>query len=209
MSLKATILDESVLHEFNGGGNMYNPPQEDIPKNRSQMKQRLLSNPLDGKDHVRKAFSDVYKGIVLTKTNNWEQEPYGNYGIYKARLNSYTAGDNKVIIAIVPGDENVPLGSTKLIDTLKWISFQTREIQNTKKDLNGFNLPLQNYMITNNSILHDRIKAVNETNTKVIYKSSNLPVKIEILKFRDDDHFSDEGTIWSALEVFSTIIVLE
>ncbi len=35
-----------------------------IPKNRTQMKQRLLSNPLDGKDHVRKAFSDVYKGIV-------------------------------------------------------------------------------------------------------------------------------------------------
>ena len=41
-------------------------------------------------------------------------------------------------------------------------------------------LILSSDAITNNSILHDRIKAVNETNTKVIYKSSNLPVKIEI-----------------------------
>ena len=205
MVLKATIIDEGVLNEFNGTPQLY---PEEQPKTRSQMKHKLFSNPTDDREHVRKAFADTYKGIILTKTNEWNQEPYGLYGIYKARLNSYTAGDNKVIIAIVR-DDNSPLGTRKLIDSLKWDSFQTREISNMKKDLNGFTLPLQNYLITGNSILHDRIKMVNETPVKCIYKATNLPIKVELLKFKEDDFFSDEGSAWSALEVFSTVVTFD
>jgi hypothetical protein len=78
-----------------------------------------------------------------------------------------------------------------------------------KKDLNGFTLPLQNYLITGNSILHDRIKMVNETPVKCIYKATNLPIKVELLKFKEDDFFSDEGSAWSALEVFSTVVTFD
>jgi hypothetical protein len=88
-----------------------------------------MSTPVDEKKYVRKAFNDVYRGVVMTKTNEWNQEPYGLYGIYKARLNSFTSSDNNIIIAIVPDDNN-PLGTNKLIDSLDWVSFQTREIQN-------------------------------------------------------------------------------
>ena len=199
MSLKATILDESILHQLSG-----------IPQyqTKPQTKQKILSEPLDEKEYVRKAFNDIYKGIMMTKTNNWNQEPYGQYGIYKARLNSYTAGDNKIIIAFVYEDYE-PIGTNKIIDALKWTSFQTREITNTKKDLNGFVLSLQNYMITNNSILHDRIKLVNETPAKYVYKATNLPIKVEILKLKEDDHYSDEGSVWAALETFATVVTFQ
>jgi hypothetical protein len=206
MVLKGTILDDSILDQF--GGQQYSPPQEDIPRTRAQMKQKLFSNPVDEKSYIRKAFSELYKGVIMTKTSEWNQEPYGVYGIYKARLNSYTMGDMNIIIAIVPEDD-LPLGTRKLIDSLEWVSFQTRVMTNVKKDLNGFNLQMQNYMIKGDSILNDRIKAIKETHTKMIYNTSNLPLKVEILKLNEDDTFSEEGSIMSALEVFQTIITLE
>jgi len=207
MVLKGTIIDDSILNEF-GGQQQYSPPQQDVPKTRAQMKQKLFSNPVDEKAYIRKAFNELYKGVIMTKTNEYNQEPYGIYGIYKARLNSYTMGDNNIIIAIVP-DDDLPLGTRKLIDSLEWISFQTRVMTNVKKDLNGFVLPMQNYMIKGDSILNDRIKAVKETNTKMIYSTSNLPLKVEILKINENDTFSEEGSIISALEVFQTVVTIE
>jgi hypothetical protein len=43
----------------------------------------------------------------------------------------------------------------------------------------------------------------------MVYNTSNLPLKVEILKLNEDDTFSEEGSIMSALEVFQTIITLE
>lgn len=203
MVLKGTIIDDSILDEFGG-----QQPQQQEPRTRAQMKQKLFSNRVDEKDYIRKGFSDLYKGVIMTKTNEYDQEPYGVYGIYKARLNSYTMGDMNIIIAIVQ-DDDLPLGTRKLIDSLEWMSFQTRVMTNVKKDLNGFNLPIQNYMIKGDSILNDRIKAVKETPTKMIYSTSNLPLKVEILKLNEDDTFSEEGSVMSALEVFQTVITLE
>jgi hypothetical protein len=201
---RGTLLDERVLQDL--GYPITYPPSQ--PMSMRQQRQQIMNSNFDPKSEVRKAVADVYNGVIMTKTNQWEKEPYGTYGIYKARLNSYTSTDNNIIIAIVEDDMN-PLGTNKLIDSLPWVSFQTREMTNSKKDLNGFTLSFQNYMIKNESILHDKIKLVNETHTKYIYRADNLPLKVEILKLRDDSQFSSEGTIWSALEVYSTIVSFE
>ena len=202
---KGTLLDERVLHDL--GYNITPPPS--MPMSLRQRRHQIMNSaPIDPKAEVRKAFADVYNGVIMTKTNQWEKEPYGTYGVYKARLNSYTSSDSNIIIAIVEDDVN-PLGTNKLIDSLPWVSFQTREMTNSKKDLNGFSLSYQNYMIKNDSILHDKIKLKSETPTKYIYRAENLPLKVEILKLRDDSQFSSEGTIWSALEVYSTLVSFE
>jgi hypothetical protein len=201
--VKGTILDERVLEEL---GQPVQYPAN-TPSSR-QVRRQVMSTPVDEKKYVRKAFNDVYRGVVMTKTNEWNQEPYGLYGIYKARLNSFTSSDNNIIIAIVPDDNN-PLGTNKLIDSLEWVSFQTREMKNPRKDLNGFNLPYQDYMINNDSILHDRISLIQETKTKYIYAAKNLPLKVELLKLDENSQYSSEGTVWSALEVYSTVVSLE
>jgi hypothetical protein len=128
--------------------------------------------------------------------------------IVLSSLNRFTSSDNNIIIAIVPDDNN-PLGTNKLIDSLDWVSFQTREMKNPRKDLNGFNLPYQDYMINNDSILHDRISLTQETKTKYIYAAKNLPLKVELLKLDENSQYSSEGTVWSALEVYSTVVSLE
>jgi hypothetical protein len=199
---RGTLLDERVLQDLG----VTQPPSQ--PMSMRQQRQQFMNSRFDPKDNVRKAVADIYNGVIMTKTNQWEKEPYGKYGIYKARLNSYTSSDCNIIIAIVPDDVNL-LGTNKLIDSLEWVSFQTREMTNSKKDLNGFNLSFQNYMIKNDSILHDRIKCVSETPTKYIYRAENLPLKVELLKLKEDSQFASEGTVWSALEVFSTIISFE
>ena len=199
---RGTLLDERVLHDLG----VTQPPSQ--PMSMRQQRQQFMNSRFDPKDNIRKAVADIYNGVIMTKTNQWEKEPYGTYGIYKARLNSYTSSDSNIIIAIVPDDVN-PLGTNKLIDSLEWVSFQTREMKNSKKDLNGFNLSFQNYMIKNDNILHDKIKCVSETPTKYIYRPENLPLKVELLKLKEDSQFASEGTIWSALEVFSSIISFE
>jgi hypothetical protein len=199
---RGTLLDERVLQDLG----ITQPPFQ--PMSMRQQRQQFMNSSFDPKDNVRKAVADIYNGVIMTKTNQWEKEPYGTYGIYKARLNSYTSSDSNIIIAIVPDDVN-PLGTNKLIDSLEWVSFQTREMKNSKKDLNGFKLAFQNYMIKNDSILHDKIKCISETPTKYIYRPENLPLKVELLKLKEDSQFASEGTIWSALEVFSSIISFE
>ena len=199
---RGTLLDERVLQDLG----VTQPPSQ--PMSMRQQRQQFMNSRFDPKDNVRKAVADIYNGVIMTKTNQWEKEPYGTYGIYKARLNSYTSSDSNIIIAIVPDDVN-PLGTNKLIDSLEWVSFQTREMKNSKKDLNGFNLSFQNYMIKNDNILHDKIKCVSETPTKYIYRAENLPLKVELLKLKENSQFASEGTIWSALEVFSTIVSFE
>jgi hypothetical protein len=201
---RGTVLDDRVLQDL--GYPVTYPPSHHMSMR--QQRQQVMNSRFDPKDNVRKAFAEVYNGVIMTKTNQWEKEPYGTYGIYKARLNSFTSSDSNIIIAIVPDDTN-NLGTIKLIDSLEWVSFQTREMTDSKKDLNGFNLQYQNYMIKNDSILHDKIKLKSETPTKYIYRAENLPLKVEILKLREDSQFSSEGTIWSALEVFSTIVSFE
>jgi hypothetical protein len=199
---RGTLLDERVLQDLG----ITQPPFQ--PMSMRQQRQQFMNSSFDPKDNVRKAVADIYNGVIMTKTNQWEKEPYGTYGIYKARLNSYTSSDNNIIIAIVEDDVN-PLGTNKLIDSLPWVSFQTREMTNSKKDLNGFNLTFQNYMIKNDCSLHDKIRLTSETPTKYIYRAENLPLKVELLKLREDSQFSSEGTIWSALEVFSTVVSFE
>ena len=201
---KGTLLDERVLQDL--GYTVTQPPNTHMSMR--QKRHQVMNSNFDPKAEVRKAFADIYNGVIMTKTNQWEKEPYGTYGIYKARLNSYTSSDNNIIIAIVEDDVN-PLGTNKLIDSLPWVSFQTREMTNSKKDLNGFNLTSQSYMIKNDSSLHDKISLISETPTKYIYRAENLPLKVEILKLKEDTQFSSKGTIWSALEVFSTLVSFE
>ena len=185
--LKGTILDPSFSNDY------------------SNSTKKSFDNE---HDYVRKAISDVYKGFMMTKTHEFKEEVYGVYGIYKARVEMDTLGNDKCVVAIVPGDKT-PLGGNKPLSVLKWASFQTRESYNPQKDYNNFPLYPQRLQHIDNPVLKDKIRLVKSTKIKSIYKSENVPLKVELLHLNEDDSYPQTGTVWGALQVFSTVLVLE
>jgi hypothetical protein len=159
-------------------------------------------------DYVRKAISETYKGFMMVKTHEFNEEAYGLYGIYKARVEMDTLGNDKCIVAIVPGDKT-PLGGNKPLSVLKWTSFQTRESYDPVKDYNNFQMYPQRVYYTENPVLKDKIRLVKTTKVKSIYKAENVPLKVELLHLNEDDSFPQNGSVWGALQVYSTVLVLE
>ncbi len=197
--LKATILDATILEQFGGEqSNTANYFKNDTNKHQFT----------DEFDYVRKAISDAFKGFLMTKTHDFNEPEYGLYGIYKARIDSDTTGDIRCIVAIVPNDKS-PVGATKPLSILKWTSFQTRETYNSKKDFNGLYLEKQRPSYITSPVLNDKIHLIKETKFKYIYKCENLPLKVELLLLKEDDSYSSTGTVWTALQVYSTVLILE
>ncbi len=130
------------------------------------------------------------------------------FSIYKARIESDTLGHDKCIVAIVPNDKT-PIGGSKPISVLKWVSFQTRESYNPRKDYGGYHLQAQRMQYVNHAVLQDRIRLMKQTKTKSIYQCENIPLKVELLHLKEDESFPQTGSVWGALQVFSTVLILE
>jgi hypothetical protein len=190
------ILDDSVLQD--------NPSN---PSNSNLQNPLLMSSKMSGTNSisVRNAISDLYDGFIMTKTHDVQ-----GYGIYKAVVDSMSGNDSiKYVVAIVPSDSDVYIGSQIYLSTLPWVSFQTRVTTKPKHEFSGFTLHPQKYSIKRDSILMDKIKIASEQDTKHIYIPDHLPLRIEILIQKEGESFAQEGIVVSALELFQTVLVLE
>ena len=157
---------------------------------------------------IRKAISDMFPNFYMTKTQQYNDPTYGSYGIYKARVGSFTIGPTKYLAAFVMND-SLPVGSQKMLSSLSWSNFQTRETDNPQKEFGGMQLSEQFTEMKENPVLMDRIHLAKEGKYSYIYKSANLPIKIELMPVNEDDHFAQEGTIVSALSLYTTSLTLE
>ncbi len=158
------------------------------------------------KQKIRNAIRDLYSNIVMTKTHD---VPNHNLSVFKAVVEPLTSGpDVKYLVAIAPSVYNIDIGTQVKLSEIDWINFQTRSTMNPEKEFNELHLQPQRYQVPQDNILHDRIKCVNETETKWIYNTQNIPVQIEILIQKENENFAQEGTIIGALELFQTILTL-
>jgi len=155
-------------------------------------------------DSVREAISELYEGFLMTKTQS-----QGPYGVYKAYVNSLTSGDAKYICCIVPNDTVNPLGTMQPLSKCKWINFQARTTTNPRVEFAGFPLKPQEYVPKRNTLLWDKIKVANETESQVVYVPDHLPLVVTIFILKESDNFAPEGTVISSLELFQTMIQLE
>jgi hypothetical protein len=154
---------------------------------------------------VRAAIAILYSGFVMTKTQSQD-----GWGIYKAVIDSMTGSNTtKYICAIVPNDKYTPLGSQVPLAQLPWMSFQARTTKDPRIEFAGMPLKEQQYGITRNTILFDKIKLASEFPDKWVYVPDHLPLSVVVLLTKEDESFSTEGTVVSALELFQTIINLE
>ena len=159
------------------------------------------------KQKIRNAIRDLYSNIIMTKTHD---VPTHNLSVYKAVVEPLTSGpDVKYIVAIAPNTSfNIDIGTQVKLSEIDWINFQTRSTMNPEKEFNDLFLQPQRYQVPQDNILHDRIKCVNELDTKWIYNSQNIPIQIEVLIQKENENFAQEGTIIGALELFQTILTL-
>ncbi len=198
MTLKGSIIDDvfetsNSSPSYNSSSSLFSQQYNNASENRQQ-------KTMDEKDAVRQGLAQIYSEFWMTKINQ-----HGIYGVYKALIDSLTTDGNKYIVAIVPND-NTPNGSEKLLSSLKWIIFQTRMTNNIEKEFNGQNVQPQSYQIKRDNILFDTIRLQGENQGKAVYLPDTLPLKVEILLLKENDHFSEEGNIIAALETYQTII---
>lgn len=186
--VKFTVIDESVLDESKNN-KIPNSFPSSTPNN----------NNFNIRSQIYQAISNIYKNFLMTKTNQYE-----NFGVYKALCESYVHSDIRYIVAIVPNDNN-PVGISIPLSELNWISFQTRMTKNSK-EFKSFDMSPRTYTLPNKSILHDKITRVLETKEKTVYSTENLPISIEIIHIKEDDTFTDKGTVIAALELFQTVL---
>lgn len=185
----ATLIEDVISNNF-------------TPSNRNNVNSNRY-NPSSITDMTRQKINDVYSNFIMTKVGQYE-----NYGIYKALVDSYTAGPSKYIVAIVPNDVT-PLGGQKPLSALKWESFQARSTTSILKEFNNMEVHPQSYRITQENNVSDNINLIDERRTHYIYVAENLPLKIEILKMKPEDVFSERGTVTSALELYQTVVTIE
>jgi hypothetical protein len=160
-------------------------------------------------DTVKGAISDLFSNFMMIKVANHQNGPK-NFGIYKALVETLIASDTKYICAIVPNDSNIPEGTSKFLSQLNWSSFQARSTDNPNKEMNGYKIMAQGYEHPRGkkSLLHDKIFLAEEKYNKWVYKGEYVPVTVELLKSREEDTFSPEGYILSAIEMWKTVINL-
>ena len=140
-SKQFTIIDDSVLEDKTN-----KPTTSDLTRNGSLQ-------------DVRDAVANLFQNFIMTKTH--QQSHHGvYYGIYKAAVDSLSGTGQKYIVAIVPNDQNIRMGSEFLLKTLPWISFQSRVTEQPLQEFAGFRLKPQPYQnqISRTNILFDRIK---------------------------------------------------
>jgi len=152
---------------------------------------------------IRQKINNVYDSFVMTKVGQ-----YQDMGIYKALVNSLLAGPSRFIVAIVPND-SAPMGSEKMLSSLRWVSFQTRTTDNIAKEFNGVQVYPQTYSINSQNNISDPVNLIEEKRSHFLYLPENLPIRIEVLKLKEDDSFARKGTVSSALELYQTVLTIE
>jgi hypothetical protein len=161
------------------------------------------SNPSAVDNLIRKKINNIYDNFIMTKVGQ-----HDNYGIYKALVDSLLAGPSRFIVAIVPNDIT-PIGSEKMLSSLKWVNFQTRTTDNLTKEFNGIQVYPQPYRITAQNKIDDVVTLIDEKRSHFLYRPDNLPLKIEVLKLTESDNFAQKGSVSAVLELYQTVLTIE
>ena len=146
------------------------------------------------KENTYNVISVYFDNPTMTKIQ--DSEKYSTYSVKIKNLLS----DPRFIIAMVDKD-NFPLGKPFRLNKLKWISLQTRKLEDNPNVLKC------SYQRKNNSPFNSKIYLVDRKEEITTYISQELPIKVSLLhKNRNTHEFPDEGTITTALETYQSVL---
>ena len=149
---------------------------------------------------VYNAILEYFPGFIMTKTGQ-----HGPFGVWKAPAQCLLCNGVRYVVAIVKEDA-AGIGEQRPLASLGWDSFQTRwtddDIECRKFQMSTFpyGRPDQG------SMLDDTIRLSRETKSAFKYQCDNLPLAVELIKLREDEHMAETGTVASALETFQCVL---
>lgn len=157
------------------------------------------------KMEIKKAISDYFNGIFLTKIKYIPsfQTKKSSLSLYYAKIGCMLCIENQYLIVVVENDSNI-IGHEEYLENLDWVSFQTRTMDNPPSGLKSQQSSQSKNQKSN--LMFEKIFLSEEKEDRNIYLCNNLPIKIELLFTKDDDTYSNNGTVQSALDTYNCVI---
>lgn len=151
-----------------------------------------------GLDQMYQAFTKYFNNPTLTKIKD-----VNNHSMYMAKNYCLLSKECRYIVVFTNRDTS-SVGTTDELQHIRWISFQTRTLEDKH------NLPPHNYSPVDGGPLTaviTRTKIEKESST---YSCQNFPITVSLLhtSTNSSSAYQNKGTIIAALETWNTIICL-
>lgn len=161
------------------------------------MTQQIFYDPM--KDVVYSAFVEYFANPSMTKMKD-----INDFSMYIARVYAILGIEYRYIIVFVKRDE-FPLGSTKLLSNLSWVSLQTRSLPEEH------NLSSHSYIPKRLPNLDKKISLIRKDEKQYLYHVDQLPISIVLLptKKNRDFEYATTGSVTTALESYQTIVTFQ
>ena len=150
---------------------------------------------------IQNSIVDYFGDTIMTKLKQSpETHNKPSYSLYYAKIGCMLCVEDRYIIAVTEQDP-YNIGFQQRLSELNWISFQTRTIEKSPGQLKT-----QQLKSKSSQIITDKIKSYEKREDRNVYMALNVPLKVELLYTKDDDNYSDSGTIQSALDTYNCVL---
>lgn len=148
------------------------------------------------KENVRAMFYAYFENPTLQKLKDIE-----NYSMYVCEIHTGLVKNKRYLMIFVPQDNN-QIGTNSEMKKLRWISLQTRELDEY------YDVPRHSYKPMRYPPLMEKISLRNRDDQNSSYVCEKLKIQITLLSVKKNNQFeyAPTGTIVTALETFQTII---
>jgi len=148
------------------------------------------------KEYCYRLMAEYFDHIYLEKVRDEDQ-----FSIYMAKLPCLLLNEQRYVIAMIPRD-NFPPSHRKIMDELRWVSLQTRNLTTEYP-----NLIRQNYELKRHGMFEKHVVLRSRSREISIYDVEDLPLSVSLMHVRGDEYeYPNDGMLNSALETFRTIV---
>ena len=156
------------------------------------------------KNNVYYLFKEYYNDLKMIKIKDSE-----TYSLYYAKIHSMLKSLKRYIIVTVPLDINVP-GTIRMLNDMKWIALQAREIDDDYKMETQHYTPTR-YAMNNMSSINIVKTKIQPTTKSTSYEIDNnqLPIKLVMLHTSSSTSYPDRMPLEWALKEFKIVIIMD
>lgn len=151
-------------------------------------------------EYIYNLFVKYFNNPTMTKIKE-----VGEYSMYATKIDCLLTRECRYIIAIT-NKNRANIGTLEELDTIKWISLQTRTLSEAYDiDSHGY-IPKAEGELT---AIIDRVEVGKQSCTYECETFPSIIITLLYTKQKDDKNYQPRGTIVAALETYQTIITFK